>query len=264
MLSTGISRASRFRQPARLTLLCLCVMGFAAAIDAQFADFTMTPIAPTPSATVNLSYNGACPGSLTSLIWEFGDNSTFTQDPNVQGCATTHSYTTSSIFRVRLTVLPSGDSLSKDLGVRTTANGQNALTPAFTWSPATPVPGQSVSFTDLTAPPSSVGQWTWEFDDGTSSYLRNPDRSFPAGDHPVTLTVQNQADLRQITLTVVVELPPPPVADFTFTPTSPAAGTLVQFLDASTEAPTAWSWNFGDPTSIFPNTSTSKNPTHRD
>jgi PKD repeat protein len=269
MLSIVIPRASRLpfswtlQQRARVSVLCLCVMGAAAGIDAQIADFSIAPIAPSPSATVNLSYNGACPGSLTSLIWEFGDNQTFTQDPNAQGCATTHSYTTSSIYRVRLTVLPSGNSLSKDLGVLTLANGQNTLTPAFTWSPATPTPGQSLSFTDLTAPTNSVGQWTWEFDDGTNSFLRNPDKSFPAGNHAVSLTVQNQADLEQITLTVVVEVPPPPVADFSFTPTSPAAGALVQFLDESTGSPTSWSWNFGDPTSSFPNSSTSKNPTHR-
>ncbi len=269
MLSTVIPRASRspflwtLRQLARVTLLFLCVMGAAAGIDAQVADFSLTPIAPTPTGTVNMVYNGACPGSLTSLIWEFGDGSSFTENPNVDGCNTTHAYTISSIYRVRLTVFPSGDSLSKDLGIRTTANGQNTLTPAFTWSPLSPMPGQNVSFSDQTAPTNSVGQWIWEFDDGTTSYLRNPDKSFPAGNHLVSLTVQNQADSKQITLLVEVAVPPAPVADFSFTPTSPAAGDVVQFLDGSTDSPTAWSWNFGDPTSSFPNTSSSKNPTHR-
>ncbi|HRD26003.1 MAG TPA: PKD domain-containing protein [Methanoculleus sp.] len=38
----------------------------------------------------------------------------------------------------------------------------------------------------------------------------------------------------------------PPVADFSATPTTGTAPLTVQFTDASTNAPTAWSWNFGD------------------
>ena len=49
------------------------------------------------------------------------------------------------------------------------------------------------------------------------------------------------------------------LADFTFSPTDPVAGTPVQFTDTSTGGPTAWLWNFEDP----PNGSDSaaQNPT---
>ena len=59
---------------------------------------------------------------------------------------------------------------------------------------------------------------------------------------------------------LVIELSggaPAPVANFSGTPTSGVAPLSVAFTDLSTNAPTAWLWNFGDG-----GTSTLKNPTH--
>jgi PKD repeat protein len=49
----------------------------------------------------------------------------------------------------------------------------------------------------------------------------------------------------------------PPVASFTFTPTSGVAPLSVQFTDTSTGDPSRWSWTFGDGT-----TSNERNPSH--
>src|SRR5262249_51511607 len=48
-----------------------------------------------------------------------------------------------------------------------------------------------------------------------------------------------------------------PQASFSWTPTSPAVGAIVQFGDTSTGNPTSWSWTFGDG-----GTSNLQNPTH--
>jgi PKD repeat protein len=48
-----------------------------------------------------------------------------------------------------------------------------------------------------------------------------------------------------------------PVANFTFSPVSPAPGDTVFFTDTSSNSPTAWFWEFGDG-----KTSTQRNPTH--
>ncbi len=56
--------------------------------------------------------------------------------------------------------------------------------------------------------------------------------------------------------------PAAPVANFSGTPVSGPPATNVQFTDLSTNVPTQWAWNFGDPGSGGLNTSTTQNPSH--
>jgi len=53
-----------------------------------------------------------------------------------------------------------------------------------------------------------------------------------------------------------------PAADFTPSSSRPTAGVPLLFVDTSVNAPTSWSWDFGDPGSGPANTSTSENPEH--
>ena len=57
--------------------------------------------------------------------------------------------------------------------------------------------------------------------------------------------------------TAPLPFPEPPVAAFTWSPTSPSVGQTVAFTDQSTEDPTSWVWDFGDSA-----TSTEQHPTH--
>lgn len=124
----------------------------------------------------------------------------------------------------------------------------------FTFSPASPVIGQTVSFTDTST--NSPTSWAWAFGDGGTSSSRNPTYAYAtAGSFNVTLTATNAGGSDPETKPVTVSNPPPPTAGFSFSPSSPAAGQSVQFLDASSGSPTSRSWSFGDGT-----TSTAVNP----
>ena len=56
--------------------------------------------------------------------------------------------------------------------------------------------------------------------------------------------------------------PVAPVGAFDAAPTTGNAPLTVTFTDQSTNAPTGWAWDFGDPNSGSSNTSTAQNPTH--
>ncbi|MDD3492541.1 MAG: PKD domain-containing protein, partial [Candidatus Thermoplasmatota archaeon] len=72
------------------------------------------------------------------------------------------------------------------------ATASNAAPVAnFTFDPATPYPGDTVSFTDVSTDPDGViVNWTWNFDDGHTSYQQSPGHAFDAsGIYQVWLTV---------------------------------------------------------------------------
>jgi PKD repeat protein len=64
-------------------------------------------------------------------------------------------------------------------------------------------------------------------------------------------------EVEDYTVVIAPQAPPPPVADFSGTPTSIGIGQVVQFNDLSTNNPTTWSWSF--PGGI-PATSNLQNP----
>jgi PKD repeat protein len=53
-----------------------------------------------------------------------------------------------------------------------------------------------------------------------------------------------------------------PAATFAFSPASPTAGTPVAFTDGTSNSPTGWQWEFGDPASGSANQSQERNPSH--
>lgn len=75
----------------------------------------------------------------------------------------------------------------------------------FDWSPAQPIEGQAVQFTDQSTAPLT---WAWDFnnDARTDSTSRNPTHTFAdPGAYEVTLRVTNDLGAQSITETVVVE-----------------------------------------------------------
>ena len=121
--------------------------------------------------------------------------------------------------------------------------------------------GDTVDFTDLST--NNPTSWSWTFDGGTpsSSTVQNPSVTYnTAGTYTVELTATNSggSDTETKVNYITVNIPPPPVADFSAGATTINEGQSVTFTDTSTNGPETWDWTFDGGT---PGTSTDQNPT---
>ncbi|HEU4719137.1 MAG TPA: PKD domain-containing protein, partial [Bacteroidia bacterium] len=118
-----------------------------------------------------------------------------------------------------------------------------------------------VNFTDLSSQlaPATITQWSWDFGDGNTSTLQNPQHCYTvAGVYSVTLTVTNNGGCTNtIVMSNYIDVYANPVADFSAGPQpTTVLDPMIYFTDLSSGA-SSWSWNFGD---VFSNGSTQQNP----
>lgn len=121
----------------------------------------------------------------------------------------------------------------------------------------------TVTFTDTSNDGSDdIYQWLWEFGDGNTSSLQNPQHDYPIpGTYTVSLTVTSEDGAATETRTDLISVEAlPPVAAFSISSTAGDAPLTVTFSDDSTQGTgtiNQWAWDFGDG-----NTSTEQSPTH--
>ncbi len=206
-------------------------------------------------------------GSLIQgWFWQFGDpmsgvnNTSSLQNP-------THMYAQSGTYYVSLMV-------TSNTGCQHTSVDTIVIAPAptldFFINPDTSCFGEPTYF--FTDPDSTiiaeVTSYAWNFGDPASgvndtSNLQNPVHTYTApGVYQVTLSIIN-VDGCENTQVHLVEINPPPVADFAYEQGCLGDSTLFTDLSLSTSGNiTSWLWNFGDPASGSLNTSTLQNPGH--
>ena len=121
----------------------------------------------------------------------------------------------------------------------------------------------TVTFTDTSEDGSDdIYQWLWEFGDGNTSSLQNPQHDYPIpGTYTVSLTVTSEdgADTETRTDLISVEALPP-VAAFSVSTSAGDAPLTVTFSDDSSQGTgtiNQWTWDFGDG-----NTSIESSPEH--
>ncbi len=170
-----------------------------------------TPAAPTAGFTANSPVCVNTPVAFTNLstyppevpveyLWDFGDGvgSSTAENP-------TYTYATGGEFTVILT--------AGNVGGTDTVTHTVSITPTptaiFTYSPAYPQPGQIIHFYDASS--SNPIAWSWNFGDGSGSFLQNPLHLYTtAGTYTVTLKARNGcgwgAEYSQA-ITVAAELP---------------------------------------------------------
>jgi PKD repeat protein len=237
------------------------LIGYITVATGPTANFSGTPT--TGPSPLDVSFTDASTGNPTSWSWDFGDpgsgsdNASTLQNPS-------HTYHVDGTYTVTLTA-----SNTNGFTTKTRTNyivvGTSPVAD-FSGTPTTGTSALPVTFTDAsTGTPTS---WTWDFGDpgsGTdnTSSLQNPSHTYGAdGIYTVKLTVSNATGTDSKTRTGYITVGTSPSASFTAIPTSGAAPLLVAFTDTTTNHPTSWSWNFGDPGSGGANTSTLQNPSH--
>ncbi|TND06976.1 MAG: fibronectin type III domain-containing protein [Bacteroidetes bacterium] len=118
-----------------------------------------------------------------------------------------------------------------------------------------------VNFSDLSniTPPDNIGTWSWDFGDGGTSSVQNPNYCYNTpGVYTVILTVtSNNGCINTFTIASYITVDPTPVAAFTYNPTNASViEPTIWFTDQSTGA-TQWQWSFGD---LLGSSSTLQNP----
>jgi RHS repeat-associated protein len=206
-------------------------------------------------------------GDALTYIWSFGDSRNTAPGSGVQA---EHVYTQPGTYRVTLTVTDNRSpavTKSWDVPVAPPVTGNRRPVAGFTWSPAEPVAGQMVAFTNTsTDEDGDALTYLWTFDDGTPpTAVKNPLKSFSAaGPHRVVLEVSDgkaggtAALERTVTVATPSDVNHPPVANFSYSPAAPVIGQAVTFTDLSADPdgePLTYAWNFGDGT-----TSTARTP----
>jgi PKD repeat protein len=201
----------------------------------------------------NDSTTSADPANNTYL-WKFGDGTSSTlKDP-------LHTYTTSGVFTVNLTVKEiTGNkaTLSKPylIHVADTANATD-----FTGIPQCGISPLPVQFIDGTTLPHDT--WQWDFGDGGASNVSDPLYTYNGqGSWNVSLYISNFSGGPQslISKSDYIHVIPVAVTAFSATGTRNNTTLTVQFKDTSTRfvSPVNWLWDFGDGTNA-----TKQNPSH--
>ncbi|MGB0651658.1 MAG: PKD domain-containing protein [Thermoplasmatota archaeon] len=217
-----------------------------AAPVAEFSCPADPAYAGTPVSFTDLSSDSD--GTLVSWAWDFeNDGTTDSSDQNP-----THTYPAPGDYTVRLDVADN-DGLT-DHRVKTCTILEDPNDPpqaAFTSDPEPANPGSEVQFTDeSTDNDGNIESWHWDFGDGTTSNEQNPTHTYDEeGDYTACLTVTDDDGASDTTCNVVTVVNEPPVADFTWSPTTPTDLEDATFTDLSTDSDgtiVSWSWDFGD------------------
>ncbi|MEW6069366.1 MAG: right-handed parallel beta-helix repeat-containing protein [Candidatus Thermoplasmatota archaeon] len=220
------------------------------------ANFTWSPVSPTDLDLIQFTDTSTdVDGYIIAWYWEFGDGNISTlQNP-------THQYADDGTYWVNLTVTDDDgatDTISKSIAVANVAPTAN-----FTYSPVSPTTADTIQFSDTSTDfDGTIVSWYWEFGDGSTSTLPNPQHQYADnGTYWVNLTVTDDDGATDTISKSIAVANVAPTANFTWSPVSPITADIIQFSDASTDTDgtiVSWYWEFGDGS-----TSTLPNPQHQ-
>ncbi|MFO8130222.1 MAG: PKD domain-containing protein, partial [Bacteroidales bacterium] len=189
--------------------------------------------------------------SITSWHWDFDDgNTSALQDP-------VHEYLSAGTYDVTLIVTNENGCQGE---ITHSVVVFNRPVAGFTYD--TSCVNGTVHFTDVSyTHTGTINSWYWDFGDGQTAVLQNPDHIYTAaGIYPVTLVIGNTLGCYD---TVTHDVPVNPAPEASFTVAAVCANQPTQFTDQSVpnaDSIVSWYWDFDDgytsnlqnPIHIFP------------
>jgi PKD repeat protein len=202
------------------------------------ASFTVAPAAPQTNENVTFtSTSSDADGPIVSQAWDLDNDGTFDDGT---GTSATRQFASSGSYTVRLKAVD--NSGAETISSKAVAVSNRAPTSSFTFAPAAPLSGQTVTFTSSASDPDgTVASYAWDldndgmFDDGTTATVT---RSFPKSQtYSVRLRVTDDkgAQTSSATQSIVVGNRAPTAA-FDVAPAAPLTGQSVTFSSTATDA----------------------------
>jgi PKD repeat protein len=213
------------------------------------ASFDVAPEAPISGQTVVFTSTSNDPdGQALTYAWDTNDDGAFDDGT---GSSASRSFPTPGSQTVRLRVTDSSGASDTFSFTFTVAN--RPPTANFTYSPATPLTAQPVTFTSSSTDPDgtiAANRTEWDFNnDGifekTGTSAQN---TFAVpGAYVITLKVTDANGASDSIQKTIVTENRPPTAAFSFAPASPTTGQVVTFTNSSTDPNgtiVAYRWDF--------------------
>jgi len=171
-------------------------------LEEPIADFSYSPEVPVEGEVVEFTDQSTeTDGEIVKWSWSFGEGST-SEEKNPS-----HTYAETGSYTVELTVIDDND-LSDSTEVEITVEELEEPIADFCYSPEKPVEGEVVGFIDQsTETDGEIVDWSWYFDDGTTSEEQNPSHAYQEeGTYTVELIVTDENGLSDsISSEIIVE-----------------------------------------------------------
>jgi PKD repeat protein len=196
--------------------------------------------------------------SVVSWHWDFGDGTTSTQQNPI------HIYANNAYYNVCLTITTSDSCSSttcKTIYYNCPSQPSSCQASYYSY-PDTVFDCHTTYFADNSTATSNIVSWSWDFGDGTNSYLQYPMHTYAAvGIYNVCLTIMT-ADSCMSTYcdTVSISCNPQPQCQAGFYPDIDTTNCFTAYFYNNSTASSnilAWNWSFGDG-----NMSSLQHPTH--
>jgi len=218
------------------------------------AYYSITPDQPTTAQLIQFTDTSTdVDGSIVNWTWDFGDGTiSHQQHP-------THQYTDNGEYQISLSIRDDDGESNMTIGTLNISNQPPVC--QFSLTPSKPSTVSIINFTDNSFDADGViVNWTWDFGDGNTSYLKNPVHSYDEnGEYLVSLLVKDDDGECHSSSSVISIDNIKPQCCFSF-PLDILTADPVDFTDTSIDSDGSivnWSWSFGDGNRSF-----LQHPTH--